>query len=136
MQDSHSDLKSLESYLGEVVGTKVEALQIDTRRQDGCTAHLITLDYFVDYRSPTYSHRHNRTFQRTDSELRTHTAVVLEDESIDLPEFTLHSRAGISTKVKWNPYGPGRDLTFLDVSAFEKNLNLGCWKPEDISRNR
>ncbi len=109
MQNSHSDLKSLESYLGEIVGTKVEAFEIDTRRQDGATAHLITLDYFEDYRRPTYSHRHTRSFQRTDSELRTHTAVVLEDESIDLPEVTLHSRAGISTKVKWNPYGPGRD---------------------------
>ena len=104
MRDSNSDLKSLESYLEEVVGTNVEAFQIDTRRLDGGTAHLITLDYFVDYRRPAYSHRHNRSLQRTDSELRTHTAVVLEDESIDLPEFTLHSRAGISTRVKWNPY--------------------------------
>jgi len=110
--------------LAEVLGTKVEAFQIDTRRQDGGTAHLITLDYFVDYRRPTYSHRHNRFLQRTDSDLRTHTAVVLDYKSMDVPESTLHSRAGISTKVKWNPYGPRRDLTFSDVSEFEKNLNL------------
>jgi len=58
MQDSHSDIESLESYLGEVVGTKVEAFQIDTRRQDGCTAHLITLDYFVDIRRPPIKSAH------------------------------------------------------------------------------
>jgi hypothetical protein len=133
MSELKANVKMLEKHFTETIGREVWVSIIQSYPFDNADIHVITVLYDIDREGPGQIRSAGRvgyeTSRNSHAQERTHTVAVLIDESMELPDFSLRSIAGITVPVR-DRYSPIRRLEFPDVGEFDKKQKLCCWNTE------
>ena len=123
----------LEKHFTETIGRQVMVSIIQSYPIDNAEVHNIEVLYPTisgarGTRAPFPTVGYERTREGY-GEDHSHTVAVLIDESMELPDFSLKSIAGITVPVRGRCV-PRQRLKFSDVGEFNKKQEFHCWNTE------
>ena len=133
MSELKANVEMLEKHFTETIGREGMVSIIQSYPFDNADVHIIEVLYHTASASPRAHGPATRLgYARAGvgyGEDHSHTVAVLIDESMELPDFSLSSIAGITVPVR-GKYGPRQRLEFSDVGEFDKKQKLLCWNTE------
>ncbi len=133
MSELKANVEMLEKHFTETIGREVMVSIIQSYPFDNADVHIIEVLYHTTSSRPRTHGPATRVGYAGAGvgygEDHSHTVAVLIDESMELPDFSLSSIAGITVPVR-GKYGPRQRLEFSDVGEFDKKQKLLCWNTE------
>ncbi len=133
MSELKANVEMLEKHFTETIGREVMVSIIQSYPFDNADVHIIEVLYHTTSSRPR-THGPATRVGYAGAGVgyggdHSHTVAVLIDESMELPDFSLSSIAGINVPVR-GKYGPRQRLGFSDVGEFDKKQKLLCWNTE------